>query len=430
MSDSSGRPVGASRTGSFPAIRRAAERGEQRSGWRSADVVRAVSLGVMVVAAAVGLWEASTVVFTVFFGVLFGLAISSGVDRLARWRVPRGLGAVIVVLGVAGVLALIGASIAPTITDQVHEIQSRLPDALHQAERWLSHEERTTLHAITGHLPFVSREGTPTGQENGVTVQGGPSSAGPAASAPNVATQVTNGLAGVAGHVFGFVGSTLELVVYLLLVLFIAMYIAADPGLYHRGLMHLFPHASRKRAGEVLSHIASVLRRWLLTQLIAMVTLGVVWAIVLSILDVKAAFALAVIAGLLEFVPTVGPTMAVVPALAMGLLDSPAKALSVLVAYLVIQGFESNLLIPLLMQGNIDLPPALTIIAQALMTLAFGFLGLMVAVPLLAAAMVPVKLLYVEDVVGDQLMEEEDEAKPGGVAAGAPGNGSEARVGD
>jgi predicted PurR-regulated permease PerM len=142
-----------------------------------------------------------------------------------------------------------------------------------------------------------------------------------------------------------------------------------------------------------------------------MATLGVVWAIALLLLGVRAAIALAVIAGLLEFIPTIGPTMAVIPALAMAALDSPAKALSVLGVYLAIQALESNVLIPMLMQGQIDLPPALTILAQALMTLAFGFLGLMVAVPVLAAVMVPIKLLYVEDVVGDEMVAGE-EAEP------------------
>lgn len=382
----------------------------RRPGWRSADIVRAVALGTAVVAAAIGLWEFSTVVFVVFLGVLFGLAISSGVDYLARARIPRGIGALMVVLAVAGILALIGASIAPTLNDQIHEIESRLPDALHQAEAWINRQERTTFRSITGRLPFL-RGGAPSPRDT-LAAQGPPS--GQVNAGPSVASQVTSGIAGVAGRVFGVVGSTVELVAYLLLILFIAVYIAADPKLYHRGLMHLFPHHARERAGQVLSDIAMVLRRWLLTQFIAMVTLGVVWAIVLSILGVKAAFALAIIAGLLEFVPTIGPTMAVVPALAMALLDSPAKAVSVLLAYLVIQGFESNLLIPLLMKGGMDLAPALTIIAQALMTLAFGFLGLMVAVPLLAAVMIPIKLLYVEDVVGDQVMGEEGEAQPSG----------------
>jgi predicted PurR-regulated permease PerM len=92
-----------------------------------------------------------------------------------------------------------------------------------------------------------------------------------------------------------------------------------------------------------------------------------------------------------------------VPAVAMGLVDSPEKALSVAVAYWGIQLLENHLLIPFLMRGGIDLPPVLTLVAQALMTLVFGFLGLMVAVPLTAAVMVPIKMLYVQDVVGDPL---------------------------
>jgi predicted PurR-regulated permease PerM len=118
---------------------------------------------------------------------------------------------------------------------------------------------------------------------------------------------------------------------------------------------------------------------------------------------VKAALALGVIAGLLEFIPTIGPTLSAIPALAMGFLDSPEKALYILVAYVGIQFLENHILIPILMKGGIDLPPALTILSQALATMLFGFLGLMVAVPLLAAVMVAVKMIYVEDVVGDQI---------------------------
>ena len=113
-----------------------------------------------------------------------------------------------------------------------------------------------------------------------------------------------------------------------------------------------------------------------------------------------------VIAGLLEFVPTVGPILAAVPAIAMGFLDSPEKALTVGLAYLVIQQLEGHVLIPILMKEGMDLPPALTIVTQAVMALLFGFLGLMVAVPLLAVVIVPVKLLYIEGVVRDAEVDE------------------------
>ena len=80
----------------------------------------------------------------------------------------------------------------------------------------------------------------------------------------------------------------------------------------------------------------------------------------------------------------------------MGFLDSPEKAATVAVAYWGIQFLENHILIPLLMKGGMDLPPALTVITQALLALVFGFLGLMVAVPLLATVMVMVQVLYVE----------------------------------
>ncbi len=87
----------------------------------------------------------------------------------------------------------------------------------------------------------------------------------------------------------------------------------------------------------------------------------------------------------------------------MGFVVSPEKALYVALAYMGIQFLENNFLIPMLMRGGVNLPPALTIMSQAVMTLGFGFLGLMVAVPMLAAVMVPIKMLYVEDVVGDSV---------------------------
>jgi predicted PurR-regulated permease PerM len=145
-----------------------------------------------------------------------------------------------------------------------------------------------------------------------------------------------------------------------------------------------------------MRRVAMVLRKWLVTQLIAMVVIGAVTTTVLLILKVKAAFALGVLAGLFEFIPTVGPLLSAIPSVAMGFLDSPEKAATVAVAYWGIQFLENHILIPLLMKGGMDLPPALTVITQALLALVFGFLGLMVAVPLLATVMVMVQVLYVE----------------------------------
>ncbi|NCW44311.1 MAG: AI-2E family transporter [Gemmatimonadaceae bacterium] len=167
-------------------------------------------------------------------------------------------------------------------------------------------------------------------------------------------------------------------------------------------------------AGDsTLSTVASpTLRKWLVTQLVAMVVIGTVSFVVLMLLDVKAAFALGFIAGLLEFIPTVGPVLSAVPAVLMGFVDSPEKALAVAVAYWGIQFLENNLLIPFLMRGEMDLPPAITLIAQTLMTLVFGFLGLMVAVPLTAAVLVPLRMMAERENAREKALRAGDTAHP------------------
>ncbi len=186
-----------------------------------------------------------------------------------------------------------------------------------------------------------------------------------------------------------------------LLILFTALYIGAEPRLYYEGLLHLFPHAARPRAAEVLAAIGASLRKWLLAQLLMMVVIGVIDAVGFSLLGVKAALALGLIAGLLEFIPLLGPILSAVPAIAMGFLDSPQKALFVALLCWGVQFLEGHILAPLLMKRGVDLPPVVTLIGLSLMAIVFGFLGMMVAVPVLAALMVAIRMLYVEDVVGN-----------------------------
>jgi predicted PurR-regulated permease PerM len=138
-------------------------------------------------------------------------------------------------------------------------------------------------------------------------------------------------------------------------------------------------------------------------QIIMMASIGVATAIGLSLLGVKAALALGLIAGLLEFIPMLGPILSAVPGIAMAFLDSPQKALFVALVYWGVQFLEGHILQPLLMKRGVDLPPVVTLVGLSLMAIVFGFLGMLVAVPVLAAVMVAIKMLYVEDVVGDDI---------------------------
>lgn len=416
----------------------APERRRRVPGWQSRDILRA---GVLLTGLWVFLkliWFANPLILTVFLGVLFGLAVEGGVDRLQRFRIPRGVAAALIVAGFFALLVGLGIWMAPTLREQARELRTRLPQAIDKVEEWFNERRQGMFGLILGGSEVAQAARTPAGETaagrtdtvvivvdtNAVlrTAQQaqpaparGDTSAVAAAQRPDgpLSDRLGRQVSGVAKYLFPFLSSTFAVFAGIILIVFLAIYIAAEPDVYHGGLMHLFPHHARKRAGEVLSAMATVLRKWLVTQLIAMLVIGTITTIILLALDVKAAFALGALAGLLEFVPTIGPLLSAIPAVAMGFLDSPDKALAVAIAYGAIQFLENHLLIPLLMKGGVNIPPALTVVSQALMAMLFGFLGLMVAVPLLAAIMVPVKMLYVEGVVGDDMeVLPEEEEKP------------------
>jgi predicted PurR-regulated permease PerM len=392
------------------------ERRHRAVGWHSKDVARAAALVIAMYLALQLLWFASHLVLVAFLGVLFGLAVESGVDRLERFRIPRGAGAAMIVVSFFLLLFGVGAWITPTIRAQSGELRAKIPEAVDRIEQWVNRRRAGMFGAFMGSRDTTAIAGQPDSAADTVGRRAAPIAAAdtvarsdttPAGTAPTASETLRSSLGrqlgGASRFLFPFLTQTVAVFAGIMLIIFMAIYIAADPNLYHKGLMHLFPHRVRPRAGEVLSAMATVLRRWLVTQLIAMVTIGVVTTIILLILNVKAAFALGLIAGLLEFIPTVGPILSAIPAIAMGFLDSPEKALTVALAYVGVQFLENHILIPMLMKGGVDVPPVLTILGQALFTLLFGFLGLMVAVPLLAATMVAVKMLYVEGVVGDDV---------------------------
>ncbi len=339
------------------------------------------------------IWLAHPLIFTAFLGLLFGLAISAGADWLQRWRVPRGIGVTIVVVVFFAAMYGIGAWIGPTIRVQAKELRVKLPEAIDKGEIWLdSHRAGIAGLVYTEDSLTVADSAAVEPADTLAAVGPGPHQPG------RLRGRMIGQMRGARRYLFPFFRGTIEAFAGFLLVLFIAIYIAAEPDMYRRGLLALVPTRTRARIDAVLTAEARTLRKWLTTQLIAMIAVGVARTIALLFLHVKAAFALGVVAAIFGFVPTIGPLVSGVPAVAMAFLDSPQKALYVALAYWFIQFLDAHLLIPLMMKGNINLPPALTLFSQALMAMLFGVLGLVVAVPLLAAVMVAVRMLYVEDV--------------------------------
>jgi predicted PurR-regulated permease PerM len=394
------------------------EAGDRKPGWKTRDILRTLAVVAGFYIALQLLWVGRSIVLLTFLGVLFGVALTAGVNWLERRRIPRGVGAVLIVLAFLGILAGLGAVTAPSITGQLRELKTQLPAAIGKIQRWVRERQDGVTQVLEQVSPGAAAAGGEqqggrdttggapdqgAGRDQGKDRPGGNQQEQGGAGQPSVGQGIAEQLGGVAGHLFGFASSTLAVLGGMLLILFVAIFVAVDARTYQNGLMHLFPHQARPRAREVLTATAAMLRRWLFTQFVSMALVGILTTVVLLLLGIEAAIALGIIAGILEFVPIAGPIMASIPAIAMGFLDGPEKALYVALAYVAIQQIESNVLYPLLMKKGLELPPVLTIFTQGVLAIVFGFVGLLVAVPMLAAAMVPIKMLYVRDVVGDDV---------------------------
>lgn len=183
-------------------------------------------------------------------------------------------------------------------------------------------------------------------------------------------------------------------------VVFIAIFVSWQPGIYRRGIVSLFPKARRARIRETLVHSAHMLMMWLAGQGISMITVFSVASVGLWAIGMPNAFLLALQAGLLAFVPTLGPFVAGVVIVLAGFADSPQMALYGLLVYVAIQGVESNVTQPMAQRWATALPPALTLGSQLVFGLLFGLMGVALAVPFVAIVKTMVEDLYVKDTLG------------------------------
>lgn len=351
-------------------------------------------------------WIAHPVIFLFFLGVLFGLPLAQGADWLEKRRIPRGLGVALILSVFLGLLIGGGAVMAPILRAQSEELQERLPEALDKIDIWLGHRANGVLGILFNEASAADtvravsdtvQSDTVVAATPGGLMQQTTTRTNEVVAGGNLRREITRQFRGAQHSFLRVLTSTMAVSGAVMLVLFIAAYIAVDPHLYHGGILELVPVRERDRAAITLNRLATTLRRWLVTQLIAMLLIGAVTTIFLFVIHVKAALPLGILAGVSKFIPIVGSIFAAIPAIAMAFIDSPHKALVVTIGYLAIQFLENHLLVPVLMKHGVDLPPAMTLGIQALMSVLFGFLGLLVAVPLLAAILTVVRTMNAKE---------------------------------
>ena len=201
------------------------------------------------------------------------------------------------------------------------------------------------------------------------------------------------------GNFLALIGNSLAIVLNLLLFLVVTIMLLVNPLQYRRIFILAFPAFYRRRVDEILSECETSLIGWIRGTLITMFIIGVLSFIGLSILRVPLPLVNAVLAGLLDFIPNVGPTLSVIPPMLLALLNAPWKAGAVLVLYLLIQQVESLIVVPLIMKQEVSLLPVFTILAVVIFASFFGFLGLFLAIPLLIVTQIWLKEVLVKDVL-------------------------------
>lgn len=178
---------------------------------------------------------------------------------------------------------------------------------------------------------------------------------------------------------------------------FLGVYFAVDSRRYGRLLVNLAPKSQESRYTELFAALKDNLQNWLLGKLLSMIAVGVLTYIGLALLDVKAAFPLAFIAGFLGFIPNIGPILSAVPAMIIGFSQGWKMSVYVAVLYMAVQAAEGLLITPLIQKKKVKLLPAGLISFQFVMAALFGFGGLFMATPLLVAVMTTIQKFWVEN---------------------------------
>jgi predicted PurR-regulated permease PerM len=233
---------------------------------------------------------------------------------------------------------------------------------------------------------------------------------GLAPSGQAVVSAATTALTTVGGAVSGLV-----------LVLIGGLYLAAQPNLYQGGLLRLIPDRSRTQVAETLDAVTVSLRNWLKGQALGMLFVGVATGIGLWLVGVPAAFAIGLVAGLAEFVPYLGILVAGIPAVVLGFGQGTETGLWTIVVLIAVQQIQGNLVMPLLQNRMVDLPPAITIFGIIAAGILFGVAGVLLATPLTIVVLVLVRRWYLgED--KHEVLESGDEPAPPPGAPTPPGD--------
>ena len=342
-------------------------------------------LGWLVLAAIVVALVVRTVdvLLVLFFAVILAVYLDAIAGFLRRiFGVPQTLGLAAGVALSLGALVGMVVLIAPAVTDQVSDLLTNLPKYLTDLDQ--------SINRLVGSVPVLRRNVAASGE-------------------PGVLATALNGIFGFFRRAaVPYLRFGVEFLIEGVSVLVMAVYLSRHPRVYVDGIIALVPPPRRRLARDILADLASTLRAWVVGQVIAMILLGGLTTLGLWALGVPYFLAFGVFAGVAALVPFFGTLFStLLPALfALGVSGLP-KALAVLAIGVAVHLIEANVVAPVVMERQVNIPPVITIAGVLLIGKLFGLAGLVVAVPILVVVLILVRHILLGEVYGDRVSETE-----------------------
>ena len=311
--------------------------------------------------------ELLTLLLAVLITVIIAIGLAAVATRLERRGVPRAVGALVALLGAVAVVVGTFALIIPPFIDQTNAFVDDVPGIVEDL--------RDRIHDVTGADPAEIADSVRGFAERYTDDPGrliGP------------ITSIGLSVAGVFGG--------------LIIMLIVAYYIAIRPEPLVDGIRRIVPPAHRGRADHVMGRLHASWLGWMRGVAIDMLLSGVLLYIGLTIIGLEFAIFFAVLTALFSVVPYFGGIASGIPPVLFAFTDSPGKALLVIVVYTIVQQVEGNLTIPMVMSRAVNLHPAVIAIGVLVVGRLFGFVGLIVAVPILSMITILVEELWVKSI--------------------------------
>ena len=331
------------------------------------------------------LWSLREVLIHFFAAVVLAMAICTLVGALRRrWAIQRPLALIICLLGLGLVVMIAVAVIIPPFFSEFQQLLQELPAAARELQQLV--------------MGWINQASSLVYGAGGSAEEGSQFAPGDLSSIPN-STALASGVSGGIKGLLGLASNLGSGLVQLVFVFAVALMVSIQPDSYRNVGLQLVPSFYRRRARGILFQCGEALSSWMIGVLISSLCVGLLAGIGLSLLGVKLVMANALLAGLLNVIPNVGPTLSTVFPMAVALLDAPWKAVAVLGLYVVIQQVESYVITPSVMQHQVNLLPGLTLTAQFIFTVMFGPLGLLMALPLAVVMQVLIREIVIHDVL-------------------------------